>query len=58
MRLPASGGDPLKAKARVVNIAVQANPVRVAYAFQGLADEGRDRLERVVFDTVLDQMAR
>ncbi len=56
LRLP--GGDALKAKARVVNVAVQANSVRVAYAFQGLADEGRDRLERVVFDTVLDQMAR
>ncbi len=55
-RLP--GGDPLKAKARVVGIAVQPTSVRVAYAFQGLPDEDRDRLERLVFDTVLDQFAR
>ncbi len=55
-RLP--GGDPLKATARVVNIQVQATSVRVAYAFQGLSDAERERLERLVFDTVLDQLAR
>ena len=31
---------------------------RVAYAFQGLTDPQRERLERVVLDTVLDQLAR
>ena len=55
-RLP--GGDALKAKARVASIVVQPTSVRVAYAFQGLPDEDRDRLERLVFDTVLDQLAR
>ena len=55
-RLP--GGGQLKAEARVVNVAVQAAAVRVAYAFQGLPEEDRERLERVVFDTVLDQLRR
>ena len=56
IRLP--GGEQLKAKARVMSIAVQPNSVRVAYAFQGLPEEERERIERVVFDTVLDQITR
>ena len=55
-RLP--GGDTTKATARVVNIQVQPTSVRVAYAFQGLAEAERERLERLVFDTVLDQLPR
>jgi len=56
LKLP--GGEQLKARARVAGILVQPTSVRVAYAFQGLPDADRDRLERLVFDTVLDQMAR
>lgn len=55
-RLP--GGDRLKARARAVGIAVQPTSVRVAFAFHGLPEGDRDRLERLVFDTVLDQLAR
>lgn len=57
-RLP--GAEELEAKARVVNIAIQsaATAVRVAFAFVGLAEADRDRMEHVVFDTVLDQIAR
>jgi PilZ domain len=55
-RLP--GGEEMKARARVVSAQVQGTAVRVAYAFQGLPEEDRERIERVVFDTVLDQIGR
>ncbi len=53
-RLP--GGDKMTARAKVVNVAVQPTAVRVAFAFEGLPEEDRERVERVVFDTVLDQL--
>lgn len=55
-RLP--GGGQLRARARVVNVQVQGPSARVAYAFAGLAAEDLERIERVVFDTVLDQLGR
>ncbi len=55
-RLP--GGDPMKATARVVSIQVQPTAVRVAYAFRALPEDDRERVERVVFDTLLDQIGR
>lgn len=55
-RLP--GGGELAAKARVVDVVVQASSVRVAFTFQDMPEEDRDRVERVVFDTVLDQIVR
>jgi PilZ domain-containing protein len=56
MRLP--GGSDLSGRARVADIRVQPANVRVALAFQGLSESDRDRLELVVFDTVLQQLAR
>lgn len=55
-RLP--GGEQLAAKARVVDVVMQVSAARVAFAFQDLPDEDRDRIERVVFDTVLDRVVR
>ncbi len=56
LRLP--GGAEVEAWARVAGMLVQPTAVRVSYAFDGLPQEDRDRLERLVFDTVLEQMAR
>jgi hypothetical protein len=56
LRLP--GGSDLSGAARVADIRVQPANVRVALAFQDLPEADRDRLELVVFDTVLQQLAR
>jgi len=56
LRLP--GGSDLSGAARVADIRVLPASVRVALAFQGLSEPDRDRLELVVFDTVLEQLAR
>jgi c-di-GMP-binding flagellar brake protein YcgR len=54
LRLP--GSEMLHARARVVGAAVQPAAVRVAFAFTGMAPAERDKLEFVVFDTVLEQI--
>lgn len=56
LRLP--GGGEMEARARVAGMIVQPAAVRVSYTFDGLSQEDRDRIERVVFDTVLDQLKR
>ncbi len=56
LRLP--GGAKVEAEARVAGILVQPTAVRVSYTFDGLSQEDRDSLERLVFDTVLEQLAR
>ncbi len=56
LRLP--GGAKVEAEARVAGMLVQPAAVRVSYAFHGLSQEDRDSLERLVFDTVLEQLAR
>lgn len=56
LKLP--GGAEVKGVARVVDIRVQPANVRVALAFKDLAEPDRDRLELVIFDTVLQQLAR
>src|SRR5215208_4906973 len=54
LRMPA--GDPLEAHARVAGAIPQAGSARVAFAFEGLGPAQVERLEVVVFDTVLEQM--
>jgi hypothetical protein len=56
LRLP--GGAELTGTARVADIRVQPANVRVALAFRDLSEADRDRLELVIFDTVLAQIAR
>jgi hypothetical protein len=54
LRLP--GSEMLSAKARVVGSIVQPAAVRVAFAFTGMGPAERDRMEFLVFDTVLQQI--
>ena len=54
LRLPAM--DPVAGKARVVGAQVMPAAVRVSFAFVGLGQSERERLEFVVFDTVLQQI--
>ncbi|HTP51733.1 MAG TPA: PilZ domain-containing protein [Anaeromyxobacteraceae bacterium] len=55
LRIP--GGDALSGEARVAGIQVQPKAVRVAFAFTRLAEADRDRVEFLVFDTVLGQLS-
>jgi hypothetical protein len=55
LRLPGRE-DPFVGKARVVGVKPQAGNVRVSFAFVGLSEEQRERLELVVFDVVLAQL--
>ena len=54
LRLP--GSEMLHGRARVVGAAIQPAAVRVAFAFTGMGPAERDKLEFVVFDTVLQQI--
>jgi hypothetical protein len=54
LRLP--GSEMLSAKARVVGAIVQPAAVRVAFAFTGMGPAERDKMEFLVFDTVLQQI--
>ncbi len=54
LRLP--GTDPVSTRARVVGAQVQPASVRVSFAFVGIAPADQDRLEFLVFDTVLQQI--
>jgi hypothetical protein len=56
LRLP--GPSELSGTARVADVRVHAANVRVALAFKDLSESDRERLELVVFDTVLQQLAR
>jgi hypothetical protein len=56
LKLP--GGAEVEGTARVADIRVQPSNVRVALAFRDLGEPDRDRLELVIFDTVLQQLAR
>ena len=56
LRLP--GGSELSGVARVADVLAHPSNVRVALAFRDLAESDRDRLELVIFDTVLQQLAR
>jgi hypothetical protein len=51
LRVP--GGDPLTGRARIVDVKQLPGNARVSFAFTRLADEDRERIETLVFDTVL-----
>lgn len=50
------GGVTVAGQARVVNVRLQPNNVRVALAFQNVSEADREKLEVEVFDTVLGQL--
>jgi hypothetical protein len=54
LRLP--GGDRIGGAARVAGVAASAGSARVAFAFEGLAAEDVEKIELLVFDTVLEQL--
>ena len=54
LRLP--GAEMLDARARVVGAIVQPAAARVAFAFVGMGPAERDKMEFLVFDTVLQQI--
>jgi PilZ domain len=54
LRMP--GSDPLSGKLRIVEAKAQPGNKRISFAFVDLAREESERLETVVFDTVLAQM--
>ncbi|MEI7705744.1 MAG: PilZ domain-containing protein [Deltaproteobacteria bacterium] len=54
LRLP--GVESVAGLARVVGVVVQPSVVRVSFAFQGLSDAERERVEIAVFDTVLQNI--
>ncbi len=54
LRIPAS--EPLAGRARVQDVKVLPGNVRVSFAFLGVSEADRERLELFVFDTVLAQL--
>lgn len=55
LRIP--GGEPIKVAAAVADVKPQAGSVRVSFAFRKLSDADRARLELLVIDTALSQLA-
>lgn len=51
------GGEPLEAAVTPAEVKQQAGTVRVAFAFERLSDASRARLELLVIDTALSQLA-
>ncbi len=56
LRLP--GQDPVKCRVRVVDVKPLEGSTRVAFAFVDLPEAERERIETLVFDTVLDQLEK
>jgi hypothetical protein len=54
LRLP--GGEQVMAGVRVVGVSPGAGSTRVSFAFEGIGADDVEKLELVVYDTVLDQM--
>lgn len=54
LRIP--GSEPLRARARVLDVKQQIGNVRVSFAFAGLEEAEAERMEMFVFDTVLAQL--
>jgi hypothetical protein len=55
LRLP--GSEPLTGQAKVVDVKAHIGNYRVCFAFLDLAEPDRERLELLMFDTVLAQIA-
>lgn len=56
LRLP-GGGEPLRATVLVAELKQQPGTVRASFAFKSLQDADRARLEMLVIDTALSQLA-
>ncbi len=56
LRLP--GADPILATVVPVGVKPEVGSVRVSFAFKSLSDADRERLEFLIFDTALSQIAR
>jgi hypothetical protein len=56
VQLRMSGGEPVSARARLAGVQQQPSAVRVALAFSEISAADRDRLELLVFDTVIQQL--
>ena len=54
LRLP--GQDPVRGRVRIAGVKPLEGSTRVAFAFVGLSESERERLEQLVFDTVLEQL--
>lgn len=55
LRLPA--GDTFEGIARAVEVTAQPGNVRVSFSFRGMSESARERLELLIFDAVLAQLA-
>ena len=55
LKLP--GGDPLETSVKVVEVKPQPGSARVSFAFPKLGDASKERIERLVIDTALSQIA-
>jgi hypothetical protein len=56
LRVP-GGADPISGRARVVDVKVLPGNARASFAFTRLDDAERERVETLVFDTVLAHLA-
>jgi hypothetical protein len=54
LRLP--GGEPLQSLARVIESKQQAGNAQVSFVWVGMSEPDAERLEMLVFDTVLEQL--
>ena len=54
LKLP--GGESVTSDARIVGVVPQGGSSRVACSFEGISAEDQEKLELLVFDTVLEQM--
>ena len=55
LRLPAT--EPLAGRARVTDARAAVGSVRMSFQFVGLSEADKERLELLVFDTVLEQLS-
>ncbi len=56
-RLKLPGGDPLETTLDVAEVKLQPGSVRVSFNFRKLSDETKTRIEAIVIDTALSQVA-
>ncbi len=56
LRVP-GGGEPVRGKARVVEVKAQQGNARVSFAFSSLPEAEVERIELFLFDAVLAQLA-
>jgi hypothetical protein len=55
LKLP-GGGEPLRGHCKLVGTAPQRGVLRAGFVFQNLSEQDGERIELLVFDSVLDQL--